>query len=112
LAPSGAGLLKVKVFWRQKARVVLRLKISGMISGIKYLVCKTNFSAYKCGNIGFLPNGLWHVGIKVYVQLIQTCFEGHQDEASCCWVCHGRFHGILPKEYSGTFYEVCSMEII
>jgi hypothetical protein len=31
LAPSGAGLLKVKVFWRQKARVVLRLKISGMI---------------------------------------------------------------------------------
>jgi len=34
LAPSGAGLLKVKVFWRQKARVVLRLKISGMI---KYL---------------------------------------------------------------------------
>jgi hypothetical protein len=33
LAPSGAGLLKVKVFWRQKARVVLRLKISGMIVG-------------------------------------------------------------------------------
>jgi hypothetical protein len=32
LAPSGAGLLKVKVFWRQKARVVLRLKISGMIN--------------------------------------------------------------------------------
>jgi len=21
-------------------------------------------------------------------------------------VCHGRFHGILPKEYPGTFYEV------
>jgi len=21
-------------------------------------------------------------------------------------VCHGRFHDILPKEYSGTFYEV------
>ncbi len=20
--------------------------------------------------------------------------------------CHGRFHGILPKEYSGTFYEL------
>jgi hypothetical protein len=31
LAPKGAGLLKLKVFWRQKARVVLRLKISGMI---------------------------------------------------------------------------------
>jgi hypothetical protein len=31
LAPSGAGLLILKLFWRQKARVVLRLKISGMI---------------------------------------------------------------------------------
>jgi hypothetical protein len=29
-----------------------------------------------------------------------------QDDASCCWVCHGRFLGILPKEYSGTFYEL------
>ena len=29
-----------------------------------------------------------------------------QDDASCCWVCHGRFHGILPKEYSGTFHEL------
>ena len=27
-----------------------------------------------------------------------------QDDAFCCWVCHGRFHGILPKEYSGTFH--------
>jgi hypothetical protein len=39
LAPSGAGLLKVKVFWRQKARVVLRLKISGMI-------VRTSFCGY------------------------------------------------------------------
>jgi hypothetical protein len=31
LAPSGAGLLILKLFWRQKARVVLGLKISGMI---------------------------------------------------------------------------------
>ncbi len=30
----------------------------------------------------------------------------HQDDASFCWVCHRRFHGILPKEHSGTFYEV------
>ncbi len=29
-----------------------------------------------------------------------------QDDASCCWVCHGRFHGIRPKEHSGTFYEL------
>jgi hypothetical protein len=27
-----------------------------------------------------------------------------QDDASCYWVCHGRFHGSLPKEYSGTFH--------
>ena len=27
-----------------------------------------------------------------------------QDDASCCWVCDGRFHGILPKEYSVTFH--------
>jgi hypothetical protein len=32
LAPSGTGLLKVKVFWRQKVRVILRLKISGVIT--------------------------------------------------------------------------------
>jgi hypothetical protein len=31
LAPSGAGLLILKLFWRQKARVILGLKISGMI---------------------------------------------------------------------------------
>jgi len=29
-----------------------------------------------------------------------------QDDASCCWVCHRRFHGILPKEHPGRFYEV------
>ncbi len=29
-----------------------------------------------------------------------------QEDESCCWVCHERFNGILPKEYSGTFYEV------
>ncbi len=29
-----------------------------------------------------------------------------QDDASCCWVCHRKFHGILPKEQPGTFYEV------
>jgi hypothetical protein len=31
LAPKGAGLFKLKVFWCQKAGVILRLKISGMI---------------------------------------------------------------------------------
>jgi hypothetical protein len=31
LAPSSAGLLKVKVIWRQEARVILRVKISGVI---------------------------------------------------------------------------------
>ncbi len=34
-------------------------------------------------------------------------FEGlQQEDESCCWVCHGRFHGILPKEYSRTFHEL------
>jgi hypothetical protein len=45
LAPSGAGLLKVKVFWRQKARVILRLKISGMIAvciQCNYIAMKQN----------------------------------------------------------------------
>jgi hypothetical protein len=41
LAPSGTGLLKVKVFWRQKARVILRLKISGMIQ-IKTKIVSSN----------------------------------------------------------------------
>ena len=36
MAPSGAGLLILKLIWRQKARVVLRLKISGMIVFIWY----------------------------------------------------------------------------
>ncbi len=31
-----------------------------------------------------------------------------QDDAFCCWVCHGRFHGTLQKEYSGTFYGLLS----
>ncbi len=29
-----------------------------------------------------------------------------QDDASSCWVCHRRFHDILPKEHPGAFYEV------
>jgi hypothetical protein len=42
LAPSGAGLLILKLFWRQKARVVLRLKISGMIlRNSVYYICKS-----------------------------------------------------------------------
>ncbi len=36
-----------------------------------------------------------------HLSLIQTCFEGES-----CWVCHGRFHSILPKEYPGTFWEL------
>ncbi len=29
-----------------------------------------------------------------------------QDDASCCLMCHGMFHGILPKEHSGIFYKL------
>jgi hypothetical protein len=34
-----------------------------------------------------------------YLSFYPTCFEG-------CWVCHGRFHDVLPKEHPGAFYEV------
>ncbi len=43
MAPSGEGLLKVKAFWRQKVRVVLRLKISGMILSINFNPIKIIF---------------------------------------------------------------------
>ena len=29
-----------------------------------------------------------------------------QVDASCCWVSHGRFHGVLPKVHPGAFYDV------
>jgi hypothetical protein len=29
-----------------------------------------------------------------------------QVDASCCWVCHGRFHGVLTKEHPGAFSDV------
>jgi len=28
-----------------------------------------------------------------------------QVDASCYWVCHGRFHDVLPKEHPGAFYD-------
>ncbi len=71
-----------------------------------------------CGKIGVLPDGLWHISIKVsstnfwaninrwsltHPKLVLKV--QHQDDASCCWVCHGRFHIILPKEHSRTFCE-------
>jgi hypothetical protein len=70
-----------------------------------------------CGKLGVLPNGHAHIKARVSIAnlfsdincqcnlfLSQTNFEGWQKE----WiflskVCHGRFHDILPKEYSGTF---------
>ncbi len=72
-----------------------------------------------CGKIGFLSNELTYISTEIsgtnlcanincwrHLSLIQTCFEGWQQEEECCWwVCHGRFHGILPKEYSRTFHE-------
>jgi hypothetical protein len=29
-----------------------------------------------------------------------------QVDASCYWVCHGRFHDVLPKEHPGAFYDI------
>ncbi len=39
--------------------------------------------------------------LKYGAKFEQKCW---QMMPSCCWVCHGRFHCILPKEHSGTFY--------
>ncbi len=39
-----------------------------------------------------------------YIQLVLKVKQ--QADASCCWVCHGRFHGVLPKEHPGAFYDV------
>jgi len=68
LAPSGAGLLKVKAFWRQKARVVLRLKISGMINGArKYKASALQlgqcYKTFHIGNLQMIANyGLKNIG--------------------------------------------------
>jgi hypothetical protein len=39
-----------------------------------------------------------------YIQLVLKVKR--QVDAACCWVCHGRFHDVLPKEQPGTFYDV------
>ncbi len=44
------------------------------------------------------------LSLLFYILLVLKVKE--QVDASRCWVCHGRFYGILPIEYSGTFYEV------
>jgi hypothetical protein len=71
-----------------------------------------------CGKIEFLPYGLMHVGLKdsgtnlcakindnISLSSKLVLKVKHQDDVSCCWVCHRRFHGILPKEHSETLYE-------
>ncbi len=78
MAPSGAGLLKVKVFWRQKARVVLRLKISGMIVApfileniILQIVAALAFNVKvikNFKNIFFRKNG-WCIGSNIIIDL-------------------------------------------
>jgi hypothetical protein len=77
----------------------------------------TNVST-NCGKIGVLLYELRHIGIKIsdtvqtlIVHIISYSSKhvlkvNYQDDSSCCWVCHGRYHCILPKEYSGTLYEV------
>jgi hypothetical protein len=44
------------------------------------------------------------LSLLFYIQLVLKVKQ--QVDASCCWVCHGRFHDVLPKEYPGAFYEV------
>ncbi len=77
-------------------------------------------ASFKGGKIGFSPDGLRHVrlevsGTRMRCHKLMTSSLTHpnlfwrlsnKSDSPCCWVCHGRFHDILPKEYSGTFYEV------
>ncbi len=72
-----------------------------------------------CGKIGFLPYRLRHIGMEdaapIYVQTsslsplfyIQLVLKVKQQvDAACCWVCHGRFHDVLPKEHPRALYDV------
>jgi hypothetical protein len=74
--------------------------------------------------MGVWPYGLRHLGLKdaapIYVQTyiddsiyfvpslsIQLVLKVKQQfDSSCCWVCHGRFHDIVPQECPGAFYDV------
>jgi hypothetical protein len=44
------------------------------------------------------------LSLLFYTQLVLKVKQ--QVDASCCWVCHGRFHGVLPKEHPWDFYDV------
>ncbi len=82
--------------------------------------------SYCCGKIGFLPKGHEHVRAKVSgvnlcrnihywcnLFLSQTCFWRLTKSMNLfAKVCHGRFHDILPKEYSGAFLELLWGKII
>ncbi len=39
-----------------------------------------------------------------YIKLVLKVKQ--QVDAICCWVYHGSFHDVLPKEHLGTFYDV------
>jgi hypothetical protein len=44
------------------------------------------------------------LSLLFYIQLVLEVKQ--QVDASCCWVCHGRFNGVVPKEHPGAFYDV------
>jgi hypothetical protein len=44
------------------------------------------------------------LSLLFYIQLVLKVRQ--QVDAACCWVCHGRFHDVLPKEHPGAFYDV------
>jgi hypothetical protein len=44
------------------------------------------------------------LSILFYIQLVLKVKQ--QVDSSCCWVCHGRFQDVLPKEHPGTFCDV------
>jgi hypothetical protein len=74
LAPKGAGILKQKVFWRQKARVILRLKIryDSITVELWYITAVKSFITLAPGERTHLnfrqvvaKDQFWHPGVIV-----------------------------------------------
>jgi hypothetical protein len=41
------------------------------------------------------------LSLLFYIQLVLKVKQ--QVDSSCCWACHGRFHGVLQKEHPRAF---------
>ncbi len=62
----------------------------------------------RCGT-DLYANINWQLHLLCPFSFISNLFwrlSKQQVDISCCWVCHGRFHGVLPKEHPGALYDV------